>query len=331
MSDNKNQKSFIVGGSLEKALSGDYQLPVSTVIKETIQVMWKNLFSFLPSVIFLICIQVIIFWLSLKIQVGEPRLLFQALISGNNFTTDMLDNLIIANVSAEILSAPIYAGVSLMAMSHAIGLKTKPRHILKGMNFLIPVTISMMLLTLIEGAGNAIFPIIGLYLTMSLSFVILLVCERRMRPFQAVVTSVRVVTRKIIPLTGIFLVALIFFLSAIPTMGISLILAFPFFFTLKGVLYRRIFGVNVQIVGEVNANDEHKQPVDQYTNEEYSNSGKTDVDSSATSDYSESDSTAVDSETKEPENNQRPPKSPQGGNQGTSGNQSAGGSNTFDA
>ena len=53
-----------------------------------------------------------------------------------------------ANFSYEVISAPIYAGISLMAMSHVAGLKTKVRHVGKGLQFTVPVILATLFLML---------------------------------------------------------------------------------------------------------------------------------------------------------------------------------------
>lgn len=59
---------------------------------------------------------------------------------GGALPEGLVQAMFIANFSYEVISAPIYAGISLMAMSHAAGLKTQTRHITKGLQFTIPLS-----------------------------------------------------------------------------------------------------------------------------------------------------------------------------------------------
>ncbi|MCG7496349.1 hypothetical protein MHO82_05710 [Vibrio sp. Of7-15] len=257
MSNKHLDKEFLLGGSIEKALSGDYELSPVKVLQEA----WKNtlryFISFFPAIMALLLAQLALFLFALKLQLGDPFVLFEALQGKGDLTEAMLNAVWIANFSSEVLSAPLYAGVSLMAMSHAAGLPSKPRHLMKGLPFAVAVTIATMVASSVQGMANLIFPLLSLYLTMALGMGTLLICEKRVPPLQALMLSFRATYKKIIPLTAIYMFLLIMFALSFTVFGLGLIIVLPFFFNVKGVIYRNMFGVSLKITTKIEGDDDN--------------------------------------------------------------------------
>lgn len=217
------KKSFHVGGSIEKAMKGDVDLQPIAVLQEAFKITAKNFTKFLPAVICLFIAQIALLLLSLKVQLGNPNVFFDAFITGKGFTADILKAGFMANFWSDVLIAPLYAGVSLMALNHSVGLPTKPSQIVKGFSFTLVSIITMLLISSIQGIGSSIFPLVGLFLTMALSMAILLVCEKRITPIKAIQYSFMATVRKVMPMTAIYLIVMIFFFMSIATAGIGLI------------------------------------------------------------------------------------------------------------
>ncbi|WP_200855017.1 hypothetical protein, partial [Klebsiella pneumoniae] len=118
----------------------------------------------------------------------------------------------IANFSYEVISAPIYAGISLMAMSHAAGLKTQTRHITKGLQFTIPVILATLFSLLLQGVAGMILPFLSMYLSVAFSNSLLLICEKKVPPMQSLLLSLRAVNKKIFPLIAIYSILMVLFM-----------------------------------------------------------------------------------------------------------------------
>lgn len=250
-----------IGGSMDSALNGQYRLSSVDVLKNAAILTTKNLLTFLPAVFLLFAVQIFIVWFSLKLQIGEPMLLFQALAGELPFTDSLFDATQIANLTAEVLSVPLYAAVYLLAISNSVGLKVTGNigHILmKGFQYTVPLTITIMLMSVVQFIGSFIFFLLGFYVSLIFSFAIPLVCEKRLVPFKAMQCSAQAVNRKIFPIIQIYLVVFICFLASAMTMGIALIWVIPFFFHIKAVLYRDIFGVQV-VVSKVIMTEDSQQ------------------------------------------------------------------------
>ncbi|UAB68789.1 hypothetical protein INR79_09530 [Vibrio sp. SCSIO 43132] len=246
--NNEIVKDFNLGGSIEQALSGNYELKPSDVIQEAWKYTVKNFFSFSPAIMALIVIQALIFFIALKMQLGDPSVLLSLLQTPEKMDPQIVSSLLFANFSYELISAPLSAGISLMAMSHAAGLRTKSRHMAKGLQYTIPIILATMFNLLLQGVAGQLLPFLSIYLTIAFSHSILLICEKRIPPMQSLLLSLRAVNKKLLPIAGIYLVVAFMFFMATIFYGIGLIFVVPFFFHVKGILYRNMFGIQLKIV-----------------------------------------------------------------------------------
>lgn len=255
--NNDFEKDFNLGGSVDRALSGQYELKAGAVFSEAWRTTIQQFLSFSPAIILLLFVQLGIFYIALQLQLGDPSIILDALQNPEAFTSDIVTAIYVANFSYEVISAPIYAGVSLMAMSHVAGLKTKVRHVGKGLQFTIPVILATLFSLVLQGAVGSIFPLLSLYLSLAFSHSILLICEKRVPPMQSLLLSLRAVNKKIFVVAGLYLSVMLMFIIAAMFYGIGLIFVLPFFFHMKGILYREMFGIKLKIVATQKNDNDH--------------------------------------------------------------------------
>ncbi|ELB2923192.1 hypothetical protein QMT33_002768 [Vibrio alginolyticus] len=251
------EKDFNLGGSVERALSGNYELKAGAVFNEAWRATIQHFLSFSPAIIVLLFVQSGIFYIALKLQLGDLTVILDAFENPESFTNDIVSSIYVANFSYEVISAPIYAGISLMAMSHVAGLKTKLRHVGKGLQFTIPVILATLMSLMLQGVVGMIFPLLSLYLSLAFSHSILLICEKRVPPMQALLLSLRAINKKIFVVAGLYLGVMLMFIIAAMFYGIGLIFVLPFFFHLKGILYREMFGIKLKIVTTQKNDNDH--------------------------------------------------------------------------
>ncbi|CAM3681796.1 hypothetical protein [Vibrio aquimaris] len=254
--NNGIEKDFNLGGSVERALSGKYELKIGAVLKEAWEHTTKNFLSFSPSILLLIVAQVVIFYVALKLQLGNLSVITDILTKPEEVNPGIVQAIFIANFSYEVVSAPVVAGVSLMAMSHAAGLSTKPRHIAKGLQFTIPVIIATIFSLLAQLVVGMILPFLSMYLSLAFSNAVLLICEKQIPPMQSLLLSLRAVNKKIFVLAGIYLLVVFMFILGAVFYGLGLILVIPFYFHIKGIIYRDMFGIRLKIVTTDGPSDE---------------------------------------------------------------------------
>lgn len=246
--NNDFENDFNLGGSVERALSGDYKLKASAVFSETWHTTIKHFLSFSPAIIVLLLVQVGIFYIALQLQLGDPSVILDAIQNPDSFSNDIVSAVYVANFSYEVISAPIYAGISMMAMSHIAGLKTKLRHVGKGLQFTVPVILATLMSLMLQGIVGMLFAPLSLYLSLAFSHSILLICEKRVPPMQSLLLSLRAVNKKIFVVATLYLGVMLMFIVAAMFYGIGLIFVLPFFFHMKGILYREMFGIKLKVV-----------------------------------------------------------------------------------
>ncbi|GAD89571.1 hypothetical protein VHA01S_021_00660 [Vibrio halioticoli NBRC 102217] len=265
---NPIEKSFNLGGSVEKALAGDFELKPVSVITEAWQLTMRHFLSFSPAVILLIAIQAVVFIIALKLQLGDVSVVLSMFQSPESLDPSIFQSIFVANFSFEVVGAPIYAGVALMAMSHAAGLSTRTGHITKGLSFMMPVILVTMINLLLQAVAGAIVPFISIYLSLAFSNAVLLVCEKRLSPIQAMWTSLRGTNKRIFSIAVIYLITMLAFVAGMMMYGLGLVVAVPFFFHAKGIIYRNMFGIRLQVVANPNAAKESSEQVNNVSDDD---------------------------------------------------------------
>lgn len=242
------EKKFILGGSIEKALSGDYELKIGAVLQEAWRYTISNFISFSPAIVLLLLVQISIFYIALQMQIGDPWRLLEMFDNPELIEPGIFQAFFIANFSYEVISAPIYAGVCLMAMSHVAGLKTHSRHVFKGLQFTIPLILATLLNMAVQGIAGELLPLLSMYFSLAFSNFPLLICEKRLPPLKSLVYSLRAVNKKLIPIIFIYLFIMMLFVISTLFYGLTLIIVLPFFFHVKGIIYRNMFGITLKII-----------------------------------------------------------------------------------
>jgi len=124
----------------------------------------------------------------------------------------------------------------------------------------------MLLTSSIQGIGNTIFPLVGLFLTMALSLAMTLVCEKRVTPLKAIQYSF---------MAAIYLVILIMMFISMATAGLGLLWTLPFFFNVKAIIYRNMFGITLQVMTIEGDNKDSTPPSSSPENGSTSSQGNT--------------------------------------------------------
>lgn len=249
MTDNL-QKSFTLGGSVEKAVSGDYQLSVNSVLKEAFSLTVKNFIYFTPAIALFLGLCAVIFYIALNVLGFNFDAVSQAFSDPENLNLAAIQAVFIGVFSAEVICAPLFAGLGLMSMSHAAGLKTQFTFLFKGLQFTIPVILATLINLIIQALSSALFEPLSLYFSLAFAHTILLICEKRLPLHQALLISLRATNKKLLSLFFIFSITTILLLFAFVSGGIGLLFVLPFYMHVKGILYRNMFGIKLTVVAK---------------------------------------------------------------------------------
>lgn len=243
--NNQNEREWNVGGSVEQALSGNYSLKVGETLLEAWRHTTKHWLSFSPAIMVLVAMQLVVFYFTIKLQIGDFSQILTALQTDGLLPEGIIQAILVANVSYEVICVPFYAGVSLMAMSHCVGVTTRFHYFTKALPFTLPLITMTLISLVVQFIGGFLFPLLSMYVALLCSQAALLICEKRLPPVQALWLSIRAVNRKCLPLAAIHLVLLLLFFVALVSYGVGLIIVVPFYFHVKGVIYKTMFGVRV--------------------------------------------------------------------------------------
>ncbi|MCY7293877.1 hypothetical protein [Alteromonas sp. a30] len=234
MEDNR----YTIGGSLESALKGEFTFSAESVLKEGWEITKNGKSVLLLGVL-------LIFW----ITAGFSLFLYQFTEFGKNpeGETAFL-NQFLMEASLTVLLAPFFAALEMTGISNSIRAISRPSFIFHFVPKTLILSVASLLVGFVVQIGFAFLILPGIYLLMASSFTIPLILDKGFTPVRALVTSISVVNRRLLEFMKVFgFFALLGVICAM-TFGIALIWTLPFYYNVKGVLYRDIFGVQVKVL-----------------------------------------------------------------------------------
>ncbi|MGX9416126.1 hypothetical protein ACWU4D_02120 [Vibrio sp. WJH972] len=249
MSDNI-EKEFLLGGSIDKALKGESELKVNAVIRESFSLTVKNFIGFTPAIVTFIAVTFVAFMITLNVLGYSLSDITLIATNPEALTIELIEACFIAVFSAEVICSPLFAGISLMAMSQSAGLKTGFATLLKGFQYTVPIIIVTLLNLIIQAISSSLFGPLSFYFSLAFAHSILLICEKRVLPHNALLISLKATNKKLFPLCILFTIGTILLVMALMTGGIGLIFILPFYMHLKGTIYRNLFGIKLMIVSK---------------------------------------------------------------------------------
>lgn len=230
------EKKFTIGGDLEKALKGEYNFNAESVLKEGWEITKKGKSVLLlgAMLIMWICLGFFIF-VAQFVELAEPMAI------------PPVPRLLI-DVSLTVLLAPFLAALEMTGISNSLRAISRPSFIFHFVPKTLILSVASVLVGAIVQLGFAFFIIPGLYLLIATSFTIPLILDRGMTPFQAIATSIKIINKRWVEFIKVFGFFVLLGLLVAITFGIALIWVLPFYYNVKGVLYREVVGIQVKVV-----------------------------------------------------------------------------------
>lgn len=250
----EKQSVVQVGGSVETAIKGEYNLDVVAIAKEAWQLTLASRLSINLGLFF--CL---VFATATSVLASTP-------LGGIEVAFKDPESMTLLNIIVTLVVYPFVAGVEMMGVFHAVGLKTQPKLIFAFLKRGSWVAVCALLTSTLATIGFALFYLPGLFLAVSLSLAIPLVVEKKMTPMKAIVVCVQATRFQWFKIFSLYmLVVLAMIISALPIViagGSELgfiaagffifCLTFiaPLFYNIKGILYRELFGLQMQTSNE---------------------------------------------------------------------------------
>ncbi len=244
-----SEKKYIqIGGSPDKAVQGDYTLNPNAILKEGWQLTASTKQPILLGLIMVILIGMVF------------SIITSSYLGGMEVVIQDANKQMVLNLVVTVVLWPFIAGIEMMGISHAIGIKTQANMIFSFLKRSAFIALGALIITSLTSLGfYLILP--GIYLTVALSLTVPLIVEKRMSPTAAILLSIKATRFQFFKMLHIYLVlfsvliaALLPGLLGLPAI-ISAVVFFvvmsylaPMFYNVKGILYREIFGVKMLMV-----------------------------------------------------------------------------------
>lgn len=238
-----------VGGNIESALKGDYQIDAKAIITEAWQQTLKSRLSINLGLLFSLLLGMLVSFLGSNYLGGIEAVLADP-------EAGMLLNVIVT-----IAVWPFIGGVEMMGVLHAVGMKTNAKMIFSFLQRASWVVLCALFTSVLISIGFQLFIIPGIFLGVTLSLTIPLVIEKKMTPMKAIVLSIQTLRFKFLSILYLYFVLFfslvvlfipfaLLFESSFAPLGIMILLVgisflAPLFYNVKGILYREIFGINL--------------------------------------------------------------------------------------
>jgi hypothetical protein len=247
------EKSIVqVGGSLEKSVQGQYTIDVSSVLKEAWQLTLRSRISINLGLLFSLVLGIVVAFILSNMMGG-----IELVIKDPQAST-------LLNIVVTMIIYPFLVGVEMMGIFHAVGLKTNVKLIFSFLKRGSWVAVCALLTSILVTLGMSLFILPGMFLAVALSLALPLVVEKKLSPIKAITISIQATRFQWFKLFAIYmLLTLALFLSLLPliilaktqlsVVGVILFLfaltfLAPLFYNVKGILYREIFGMQLQAV-----------------------------------------------------------------------------------
>jgi len=236
-------------GSVEKAIQGEYEFSIGSVLSEA----WaktngcKGVFN-LGFFFYLLVIIGVMSVMSVvtvgMLSVGDAG------THPGELTSGMMFNQVFLQLAVNLIILPMVMGLAMIGIKRSVDAPISAGMVFKYFSKMIPLFITMILIYIMIIIGLILLVLPGLYLMVAYYAAMPLVVEKGMSPWQAMETSRKAITHRWFSVFGLFFVTmLIVTISAIP-LGIGMIWTMPMMMVAFGILYRNMFGVEPENLSE---------------------------------------------------------------------------------
>ncbi|BDX06531.1 hypothetical protein [Planctobacterium marinum] len=217
--------------SVESALNGDYEFDLKAVFDEGWKLTQADKSSIVQGMLVVIVIAMSIMLMAAYVSEAKGISWEEP---GFRFGLDII---------MAVLIAPLTAALMMMGIKSSVGRKNYLADLFGFINRTLVITVTVVMTTAIVQIGLLFLVLPGLYLMIATGFAIPLVLEKNMLPAKAIFTSIKVVNHQWLNFVKLYAVFFALLLLVALTFGIAMIWVAPFYYNVKGILYRDIFGV----------------------------------------------------------------------------------------
>jgi len=238
-----------IGGNIDSALKGDYQINVKAIFTEAWQQTLKSRISMNVGLFFALFLGVLVSFIGSRYLGGIEAVLANPEAS------------MFLNVVVTIAVWPFIGGVEMMGVLHAVGMKTEVKTTFSFLQRASWVVLCALFTSVLISIGFQLLIFPGIFLAVTLSLTIPLVIEKKMTPMKAIILSIKALRFKftslfyiysmlLLSLVVLFIPLMLLLETSFAPLGIIILLLgtsflAPLFYNIKGILYREIFGISL--------------------------------------------------------------------------------------
>ena len=228
--------NFSIGGNLDSALKGEYQLHVKEIIQEGWALTKQGKSVILLGVLIVMLVAFVCTSIAFTV-LGTYDL--------NEFSSSQR---FLLDISLTVLISPFIAAITMAGVSNSIGAVSQSSFLFHFVPRIVVLSVASVLVSAVVQLGILLLVLPGLFLAMATSFTIPLLLDKGLTPARAMMISIKVVSVKWLDFAKIYGLFSLFGLLAVVTLGIALIWIVPFYFNVKGILYREVFGIQMKVL-----------------------------------------------------------------------------------
>lgn len=233
---------FTIGGSLESALKGEYKFETKEVLTEGWELTKKGKPIILLGLLLVFIISSTVF-----------AFIFE-LLGTYDLSEISQGTRMVIDISVTILLAPFMAAMIMIGISNSIRAVSRYSFLFHFIPKTLILSVASILVSAVVQLGFIFLIVPGVYLVIATTYTIPLILDKGFTPVRAMFTSIKVVHHQWFEFAKIF--AFFFFLGllCLATFGVALIWVAPYYYNVKGILYREVFGIEVK-VSPIGVND----------------------------------------------------------------------------
>lgn len=228
--------NFSIGGNLDSALKGEYQLNVKEILQEGWELTKRGKRVILLGMFLIMLVAAICSGIAFS-MLGTYNL--NELTPGNRLFLD---------ISLTVLISPFIAAITMAGISNSVGAVSHSSFLFHFVPRILVLSVASVLVSAVVQLGMLLLIVPGLFLAMATSFTIPLLLDKGVTPARAMMISIKVVSYKWLDFAKIYGFFALLGLLVVVTLGVAIFWIAPYYFNVKGILYREVFGIQVKIL-----------------------------------------------------------------------------------
>ncbi len=229
-------------GSIDKAISGDYELSIGDVLKES----WEKT-SGAKWVVHLAFIYYMLVMIGVMVVLGIATSMF---IGSATSEAGLVIMQVVTQVGMNLIMLPMGLGLVMIGIKRSVDAPISSSEVFAHFSKMIRLFATMVLMYLMIIIGLLLLVLPGIYLMIAYYMAMPLVVEKNMSPWQALEVSRKTITHRWFSVLFLLIILAIIMLVSMIPLGLGAIWTLPMMMIAYGILYRNMFGVESETVAQ---------------------------------------------------------------------------------